>query len=54
MTAEINMEPFADGTGYRALVRHRNPEDREKHEEMGFFPGWGTYLTQLEELAGRL
>lgn len=54
MTAEITMEPVPGGTRYRALVRHKNPEDREKHEAMGFFQGWGTCLTQLEELAAQL
>ena len=54
MTAEIGMEAVPGGTRYRALVRHKNPDDRKKHEDMGFFQGWGTCLTQLEELAGRL
>ena len=54
MTAEITMEPVADGTRYRALVRHKSAEDRTKHEEMGFFQGWGTCLSQLEELAAQL
>ena len=54
MTAEITMAPGSGGTLYRALVRHKNPADRAKHEEMGFFQGWGTCLTQLEELAGAL
>lgn len=54
MTAEITMEPTGDGTRYRALVRHKNPDDRAQHEARGFFQGWGTCLTQLEELAGRL
>jgi uncharacterized protein YndB with AHSA1/START domain len=45
------MESASDGTRYRALVRHKNAQDRAKHEEMGFFQGWGTCLTQLEELA---
>lgn len=54
MTAEISMEAVAGGTRYRALVRHKSPEDRTKHEEMGFFQGWGTCLTQLEELAIQL
>jgi uncharacterized protein YndB with AHSA1/START domain len=48
------MEPTADGTRYRALGRHKSAEDRAKHEEMGFFQGWGTCLTQLEELAAHL
>ena len=54
MTAEITMDPVAGGTRYRALVRHKSPDDRAKHEQMGFFQGWGTCLTQLEELAGQL
>ena len=54
MTAEITMEAVSGGTLYRAVVRHKSPEDRVKHEEMGFFQGWGTCLTQLEELAARL
>jgi uncharacterized protein YndB with AHSA1/START domain len=54
MSAEITMEAVEGGTRYRALVRHKNPEDRAKHEEMGFFQGWGACLTQLEELAAQL
>jgi uncharacterized protein YndB with AHSA1/START domain len=54
MTAEITMEAVTGGTWYRALVRHKNPEDRAKHEEMGFAQGWGTCLTQLDELAVQL
>lgn len=51
MTVEITMEAVEGGTLYRALVRHKSPIERAKHEEMGFFQGWGTCLTQLEELA---
>jgi uncharacterized protein YndB with AHSA1/START domain len=54
MTAEITMEPLPGGTLYRALVRHKNPDDRKKHEDMGFLEGWGTCLTQLDELASKL
>lgn len=54
MTAEITMEAVTGGTRYRALVRHKSPEDRAKHEEMGFAQGWGTCLTQLDELAVQL
>jgi len=54
MTADITMEAVPGGTRYRALVRHKSPEDRQKHEEMGFFEGWGTCLIQLEALAGTL
>jgi uncharacterized protein YndB with AHSA1/START domain len=51
MTAEITMAPAPGGTQYRALVRHKSIEDRAKHEAMGFFQGWGTVLTQLDDLA---
>jgi len=54
MTAEITMEAVEGGTRYRALVRHKSPEDRKKHEDMGFFQGWGTCLSQLDELASKL
>jgi uncharacterized protein YndB with AHSA1/START domain len=54
MTADITMEGVSGGTQYRALVRHKNPEDRARHEAMGFLEGWGTCLTQLEALAMQL
>lgn len=54
MTADITMEPTSDGTLYRALVRHKSAEDRARHEGMGFFEGWGTCLTQLDQLAAKL
>lgn len=54
MTADITMEPVANGTLYRALVRHKNPEDRAKHEAMGFQQGWATCLMQLDDLAVKL
>ncbi len=51
MTADITMEAHAGGALYRAIVRHKSPEDRAKHEAMGFHQGWGACLTQLDELA---
>lgn len=39
------------GTTYTAIARHRNPETRQAHEDMGFFGGWGTVVTQLEDYA---
>jgi uncharacterized protein YndB with AHSA1/START domain len=48
------MEKVEGGTRYRALVRHKNPEDRANHEARGFHQGWGTCLTQLDELAVKL
>lgn len=52
MTAILDLED--DGTGgtiYTATARHRSPEAKKTHEEMGFFDGWGTVATQLEEYA---
>lgn len=51
MSADITMEPRPGGAFYRALVRHKSADDRRRHDEMGFFDGWGTCLTQLEALA---
>jgi uncharacterized protein YndB with AHSA1/START domain len=39
------------GTTYTAIARHRTPETRQIHENMGFYDGWGTVVTQLEEYA---
>ena len=49
---------FADapdgGTTYTAIARHRNPDSRKVHEDMGFYDGWGTVATQLEAYAKEL
>ncbi len=45
---------FADegeGTLYTATCLHQNKAGRDQHEKMGFFDGWGTCMTQLEEYA---
>ena len=42
------------GTSYTAIARHRNPDTRKTHEDMGFFDGWGTVATQLEAYAKEL
>lgn len=39
------------GTTYTAIARHRTPKTRQIHENMGFYDGWGTVVTQLEEYA---
>jgi len=55
MTAIID---FADdahgGTSYTATARHRSSQSRQTHEDMGFFDGWGTVATQLEDYARSL
>lgn len=54
MTAIITMKDDGDGTLYTGRVLHANAEDAQKHAEMGFEPGWGAAITQLEEVARRL
>jgi uncharacterized protein YndB with AHSA1/START domain len=42
------------GTTYTAIARHRSPESRKVHEDMGFYSGWGTVVDQLEEYAATI
>jgi uncharacterized protein YndB with AHSA1/START domain len=51
MSAIITLNDHAEGTEYVAQVMHRNNADRNVHEEMGFYDGWGTVTAQLAELA---
>ncbi|MCC6522101.1 MAG: SRPBCC domain-containing protein, partial [Polyangiaceae bacterium] len=50
-TAVITMADEPGSTRYVARVMHPDRATRDKHEEMGFFEGWGTCITQLDELA---
>ncbi|MCG7625126.1 SRPBCC family protein [Epibacterium sp. Ofav1-8] len=55
MTAIVEFKDDENGgTIYTATARHRSPEARQTHEDMGFFDGWGTVATQLEEYAQSL
>lgn len=55
MTAIIEFEDHSDGgTKYTATARHRTPEARLTHEDMGFHGGRGTVADQLEDYAQRL
>ncbi|MHA6784588.1 SRPBCC domain-containing protein [Pseudonocardia saturnea] len=47
MTAEITLTDHPDGTGYRVVVRHGDPAARARHEELGFYVGWGSVTEQL-------
>lgn len=47
LTAIITLESQAIGTKYTAMAMHRDEATRQKHEDMGFFDGWGTVLDQL-------
>ncbi|MFI0368824.1 SRPBCC domain-containing protein [Actinomadura sp. 1N219] len=51
MTAEISLADHPDGTDYRIVVRHGDPEARARHEKLGFAEGWGTVAGQLAEFA---
>jgi uncharacterized protein YndB with AHSA1/START domain len=51
MTAEITFSDHPDGTDYRIIVRHGDPADRARHQELGFADGWGSVTKQLAEIA---
>ncbi len=53
MTAEVVLADHPDGTDYRVIVRHRDPADRDRHEELGFFDGWGSVADALAALVER-
>ncbi|MFS8198290.1 SRPBCC domain-containing protein [Streptomyces sp. CWNU-52B] len=53
MTATIMLHDHPDGTDYRMVVRHGDPESRAQHEKLGFADGWGTVAGQLAEFAER-
>jgi uncharacterized protein YndB with AHSA1/START domain len=53
-TAIITMADEGEGTRYIATVMHPDQATRDKHEEMGFFDGWGTCIDQLAALAQQL
>jgi uncharacterized protein YndB with AHSA1/START domain len=53
MTAEITLSDHPDGTDYRVVVRHGDPADRARHEELGFAEGWSSVTAQLAGVAER-
>ncbi|WKD49666.1 SRPBCC family protein [Microbulbifer spongiae] len=53
-SAIITLEDHPDGTLYTATALHKNRENCEKHEEMGFVVGWETALGQLAKIAEEL
>lgn len=50
ITAVITLKDHPEGTAYRAHVMHKNPEDKNTHETLGFYDGWGTVTAQLAKL----
>lgn len=49
-TAIIMLESQGQGTHYTVVAKHADPESRKKHEEQGFYEGWGKALDQLVAL----
>lgn len=46
-TAFIILESLDEGSRYRVILKHKNSEDKTRHEEMGFQQGWSAALDQL-------
>jgi uncharacterized protein YndB with AHSA1/START domain len=53
MTAIITLRDHPLGTDYVAHVMHKSNADRNMHEKMGFYDGWGTVTEQLARLVER-
>jgi len=53
ITAIISLDDHPQGTQYVAHVMHRNAADSGRHEQMGFYDGWGTVAAQLAALIER-
>jgi uncharacterized protein YndB with AHSA1/START domain len=51
ITAIFSMTDEGDGTRYVAWCLHRNADEAKKHEDMGFYEGWGICISQLEDYA---
>ncbi|WP_373050992.1 SRPBCC family protein, partial [Thalassovita aquimarina] len=54
LTTVIMMSADPVGTRYIARALHATPEQKKKHEDMGFQDGWGRVITQLGELARQI
>lgn len=54
MTAIVTFSNHRDGTEYRAHVMHKSKADRNKHEALGFYDGWGTVAEQLAAFVEQL
>ena len=54
MTAIFTMADEGTGTRYVARCLHKDGADSKKHEDMGFYDGWGICASQLEDVAKTL
>ncbi len=53
-TAITTFESLPEGkTRYTARALHWTVENREKHEQMGFYQGWGESIDRLEALVSK-
>ncbi|MCW2477328.1 SRPBCC domain-containing protein [Candidatus Symbiopectobacterium sp. NZEC151] len=50
-TTLISLSDYALGSCYTVQVIHQDEITREQHEKSGFFEGWNTAISQLEEVA---
>lgn len=50
MTVILTFEDLGGKTRYTARVLHWSVADREEHERMGFYQGWGQCTDQLTDL----
>jgi uncharacterized protein YndB with AHSA1/START domain len=48
-TAVLDLVKKGAGTRYTAIAIHGDDAARKKHEEMGFYDGWGTVVDQMVE-----
>jgi len=53
MTVVLTFEEAGGKTKYTARVRHWTVADREAHEKMGFYKGWGQCTDQLAAMVVR-
>jgi len=54
MTGILTFEEHEGKTKYTARVLHWTVADREAHEKMGFYEGWGIATDQLAALVAKL
>ena len=50
-TAFVTLADEGEGTRYVATVMHPDKATSDRHEELGFFDGWNTCISQLEAFA---
>lgn len=54
LTTVVLMSADVTGTRYITRALHATPEQKQKHEEMGFRDGWGRVISQLGDLAQQI